>query len=430
LDKVVITGGNPLVGSVRVSGSKNGTLPLLAATLLVEGESIIENIPDIHDVTTMIEMLRRLGAKCTFLSPGVLKIDATHLNSVSAPYDLVRRMRGSFYVAGPLLARFGAAEVPLPGGCVIGSRPVDFHVRGFRALGAEVEERHGMMYAKATSLKGTRIYMDPRFRSVGATVNIMLAAALAEGTTAIENASREPEVVACQNFLVNCGADIQGVGSATVIVNGVKRLRGCRFESIPDRMEAGTFMYATAITGGDVTIDAVSPYHMDYVLDTLRQAGVELTIGPREVRVRAEGRTNPVDITTAPYPGFPTDLQPAHGVLAATATGTSIIEETIFDARYNYIDELIRMGAQVKIVDRAAIFKGVPKLYAAPVEASDIRAGAALILAGLAADGETEITGAEFLDRGYENIEAKLSALGARIARQGTRRSEEAICWA
>ncbi len=430
MDKVVITGGNPLVGSVRVSGSKNGTLPLLAATLLVEGESIIENIPDIHDVTTMIEMLRRLGAKCTFLSPGVLKIDATHLNSVSAPYDLVRRMRGSFYVAGPLLARFGAAEVPLPGGCVIGSRPVDFHVRGFRALGAEVEERHGMMYAKATSLKGTRIYMDPRFRSVGATVNIMLAAALAEGTTAIENASREPEVVACQNFLVNCGADIQGVGSATVIVNGVKRLRGCRFESIPDRMEAGTFMYATAITGGDVTIDAVSPYHMDYVLDTLRQAGVELTIGPREVRVRAEGRTNPVDITTAPYPGFPTDLQPAHGVLAATATGTSIIEETIFDARYNYIDELIRMGAQVKIVDRAAIFKGVPKLYAAPVEASDIRAGAALILAGLAADGETEITGAEFLDRGYENIEAKLSALGARIARQGTRRSEEAICWA
>ena len=426
----MISGGYPLEGTVRVAGSKNGTLPLLAAALLVEGETIIENVPDIHDVATMIEMLRRLGAKCNFLSPGVLKIDATNLTSVSAPYDLVRRMRGSFYVAGPLLARFGAAEVPLPGGCVIGSRPVDFHVRGFRALGAEVEEKHGMMYAQATKLKGTRIYMDPRFRSVGATVNIMLAAALAEGTTAIENASREPEVVACQQFLLGCGADVQGVGSATVVINGVKRLRGSRFTSIPDRMEAGTFMYAAAITGGDVTLEAVSPYHMDYVLETLRQAGVNLTIEPNRIRVRADGRAAPVDITTAPYPGFPTDLQPAHGVLAATATGTSIIEETIFDARYNYIDELIRMGASVKIVDRAAIFKGVPKLYAAPVEASDIRAGAALILAGIVADGETEITGAEFLDRGYENIEAKLSALGARITRRGVRRSEEALCWA
>jgi UDP-N-acetylglucosamine 1-carboxyvinyltransferase len=430
VEKVIISGGNELHGRVRISGSKNGTLPLLAATLLVEGESVIENIPDIHDVGTMIEMLRHLGAKCTFLSPGTLKVDATHVHSVSAPYDLVRKMRGSFYVAGPLLARFGAAEVPLPGGCVIGSRPVDFHVRGFRALGAEVEDKHGMMYATATKLKGARIYMDPRFRSVGATVNIMLAAALAEGTTVIENASREPEVVACQQFLINCGADVSGVGSATVIVNGVKRLRGCKFESIPDRMEAGTFMYAIAITGGDVVLEKVSPYHMDYVLDTLRQAGVELTLSADEIRVQAKGRTNPVDISTAPYPGFPTDLQPAHGVLAATATGTSIIEETIFDARYNYIDELIRMGAQVKIVDRAAIFKGVPKLYAAPVEASDIRAGAALILAGLAADGATEITGAEFLDRGYENIEAKLSGLGARIARKGTRRSGEALCWA
>jgi UDP-N-acetylglucosamine 1-carboxyvinyltransferase len=427
---VVISGGYPLEGTVRVAGSKNGTLPLLAAALLVEGETIIENVPDIHDVGTMIEMLRRLGAKCTFLNPGVLKIDATSLTSVSAPYDLVRRMRGSFYVAGPLLARFGAAEVPLPGGCVIGSRPVDFHVRGFRALGAEVEEKHGMMYAQATKLRGTRIYMDPRFRSVGATVNIMLAAALAEGTTAIENASREPEVVACQQFLLGCGADIQGIGSATIVVNGVKRLRGSRFTSIPDRMEAGTFMYATAIAGGDVTLDAVSPYHMDYVLETLRQTGVDITIEPSRIRVRAEGRSNPVDISTAPYPGFPTDLQPAHGVLAATSTGTSIIEETIFDARYNYIDELIRMGASVKIVDRAAIFKGVPKLYAAPVEASDIRAGAALILAGIVADGETEITGAEFLDRGYEDIEAKLRTLGARITRRGVRRSEEALCWA
>lgn len=415
MSRIRIEGGVPLHGTVRVSGSKNGSLPLLAAALLVDGEVVFHNIPHISDVQTMIQMLRALGARAEHRADGALVIDSSTVNSVSAPYDLVRRMRGSFYVAGPLLSRFGEAHVPLPGGCVIGSRPVDFHIRGFKALGAEVEDRHGAMHAKASRLRGTRIYMDPRLRSVGATVNIMLAATRAEGTTIIENASREPEVVDCQKFLAACGAQIQGIGSTTLHITGVERLEGVEWTAISDRMEAGTFLIASALTRGEVTVEPIEPEHLGIVFDLLEQAGCDLTVGENSATLRMDDRPLAVDVMTAPYPGYPTDLQPNTGVLMSIARGTSVVEETIFDARFNYVDELIRMGADVRVMDGAAIFKGVPQLSGAPVLATDIRAGAALILAGLAAEGVTEVSRGSLVDRGYEDITGKLAALGARI---------------
>lgn len=430
MELLTVSGGNSLTGTVEISGSKNGTLPLLAAAMLVDGESIIENVPDIYDVGTMIQMLRALGVKCTFVGPGTLKIDASNIQTTQAPYDLVRRMRGSFYVAGALLGRMGEAQVPLPGGCVIGSRPVNFHINGFKALGASVEDKYGIMCAQGSQLRGARIYMDPRTRSVGATVNVVLAATLAEGTTIIENASREPEVVACEQFLEQCGANIKNGSGATLVIEGVKSLHGCRFRSISDRMEAGTFLYATAIAGGDVTVQRTQAQYMDMVIGKLRKAGMQVEVTPESVRIVSSGRPRPVDITTAPYPGFPTDLQPAHGALASVADGTSVVEEAIFDARFNYIDEIARMGADVRVVGQVAIFKGVPKLTGAPVEATDIRAAAALVLAGLAAEGQTAINGGHFLDRGYENFVAKLQSLDAQILYQGDATSQEALCLA
>ncbi|MGD9494769.1 MAG: UDP-N-acetylglucosamine 1-carboxyvinyltransferase [Armatimonadota bacterium] len=419
MSPIRIEGGVPLVGTVHVSGSKNGSLPLLAAALLVDGETVLHNIPHIRDIRTMIEMLRALGARAEFRDDGALVIDSSSVNSVCAPYDLVRRMRGSFYVAGPLLARFGEAHVPLPGGCVIGSRPVDFHIKGFKALGARVEEKHGAMHATAQRLRGARIYMDPRLRSVGATVNLMLAATLADGTTVIENASREPEVVCCQEMLAACGADIQGIGSTTLRITGVERLRGVEWTAISDRMEAGTFLIAGALTRGQVTVEPVNPEHLGIVLDVLEQAGCDVAINQLAITLRMEDRPNAVDVMTAPYPGYPTDLQPNTGVLMSVARGVSVVEETIFDARFNYVDELSRMGADVRVMDGAAIFKGVPQLFGAPVVATDIRAGAALILAGLAAEGVTEVSGGGLVDRGYEDITGKLKSLGAQIETAG-----------
>ncbi len=432
MQQLLVSKSEPLTGTIPISGSKNGTLPLLAAAMLIEGETIIENVPNIHDVDTMLQMLRAVGIKCTFIKPGVLKIDATNINSCQAPYHLVRQMRGSFYVAGPLLGRLGEAHVPLPGGCVIGSRPVDFHIEGFKALGANVDETYGIMRAQAPrGLHGTRIYLDPRWCSVGATVNLMLAATLAEGTTIIENASCEPEVVACAQFLRQCGANIQGIGSNMLIIRGVDKLEGTRFTSIPDRIEAGTFMYAVAITGGDVVCKNVRVDHMTRVIDHLRKAGARIETNGTEVRIIADsGRPRPVDVTTAPYPGFPTDLQPAHGALVARAVGISVLEETIFDARYNYTDELARMGADIRITGPLAIIKGVPKLTGAPVEATDVRAAAALVLAALSAEGQTVIEGAEFLDRGYENFEAKLRAVGAPLVRRDSHNNRELLCLA
>jgi len=428
LSNLVIQGGVRLRGEVQAGGSKNGSLPLLAAALMVKGETILENVPLIDDVSTMLEMLGALGADWEWIGPGQLRIDTTDVTETVAPYDLVRRMRGSFYVAGALLARFREAEVPLPGGCVIGSRPVDFHLAGFRALGARISEEHGVMRAEAPRLVGARVFLDPRYRSVGATINIMLAATLAEDTTIVENASREPEVVSCQEFLSRCGARIRGIGAATVVIEGVRELHPTRYTVIPDRMEAGTYLLAGALTGGNVTVTSVRPDHMHSVIEKLQEAGYVVHNYGDALRLAGGGRARSIDITTAPYPGFPTDLQPNFGVLAAVAEGTSVIEETIFESRFNYADELARMGANIRVVGRAAILRGVEKLLGAPVEATDIRAGSALALAGLIAEGQTEIEGAEFLDRGYENVVDKLSSLGALIQRQGGERNTEALC--
>ncbi|MEN6304784.1 MAG: UDP-N-acetylglucosamine 1-carboxyvinyltransferase [Armatimonadia bacterium] len=427
MDTLHISGSQPLHGEVRISGSKNGTLPLLAASLLVPGQTIINNVPQIRDVGTMIKMLRALGAKCDWLGPGRLSIDASHITSVAPPYDLVRAMRASFYVAGPLLARFGEAQVPLPGGCIIGQRPVDQHIKGFEALGASVVDRHGVMYAQAGKLQGNTVYLDNRTRSVGATVNVMLLATLAEGTTIIENASREPEVVCCEDFLRACGADIQGHGTSRVVINGVPELHPAEGQAIPDRMETGTFLVAGMVTKGDITVTNICAEHMDVVLPELAKAGAQIERHPDMIRLRNHTRPRAVEISTSPYPGFPTDLQPNMAVVATIAVGTSVIEETIFDMRFNYTDELARMGADIQVKDRVAIIKGVEKLYGAPVVATDLRAGSALVLAGLAAEGRTEVAGAELLDRGYENFENKLCALGAQVRRE--RHSvEESVC--
>jgi UDP-N-acetylglucosamine 1-carboxyvinyltransferase len=423
---MVIAGGRPLHGVVDVGGSKNGALPVLAGSLLVPGETIVENVPDIEDVATMIDMLRALGVKVAPVGAGTLRIDATHIASTSAPHEIVRKMRASFYVAGPLLARCGEATVPVPGGCVLGPRPVNFHVEGFNALGAQVTEQHGVVHAKARRLRGARVFLDPRFRSVGATHNIMMAAVMAEGTTIIENASREPETVDCARFLNKCGARIAGSGSATIVIDGVKELRGCRHRVIPDRMEAGTFLIAGAATRGDVTVRGVDLTHLEVQLRTLRQAGAQLVTNGHSVRVIGEGRPKAFDTTTGPYPGFPTDMQPCTVALMALADGTSHMHETIFDARFGYTDELLRMGARIRVVDQLAIVRGVEHLWGAPVEASDIRAGAGIVVAALAAQGHTEISGAEFLDRGYENLVEKLAVLGAEVSRPGRRK----LCWA
>ena len=422
-----LVGGQPLQGEVRISGSKNGTLPLLAAALLADGETVIDNVPDITDIHIMIELLRALGARCAFVSPGRLKIDASTISSVAPPEHLMRAMRASFYVSGPLLARFGEAEVPLPGGCVLGQRPVDYHLKGFKALGAEVRVEGGVMQAQASRLRGAQIVLDGRTRSVGATVNLLFAAVLAEGTTVILNASAEPEVVACEQFLSACGANIQGLGTARLVIRGVKRLKPSKTTAIPDRMETGTFLIAGLVTRGDVTVTHCCPEHIDIVLPELVKAGALIERDKSTLRIRGHNRPGSIEISTGPYPGFPTDLQPNMAVLATVASGTSVIEETIFDMRFSYTDELMRLGADIQIKDRVAIIRGVEKLSGAPVVAMDLRAGSALVLAGLVASGHTEVSGAEKLDRGYEDIEGKLSALGAQVHRE-RHAIEEAVC--
>jgi len=416
-----ITGGRPLHGSVGISGSKNGSLPVLAASLLLEGDTLVENVPDIEDVRTMIQVLRALGAEVEFKPGGRVRINSDKLTSTTAPDALVRQMRASFYVAGPLLARYGEAQVPLPGGCVIGRRPVDFHIAGFQSLGASVRVEHGWVRATARRLSGARIFLDPRYRSAGATNNLMMAACLARGRTIIENASREPETQDCAAFLVEAGAKIQGIGGATLVVDGVERLQGCRHAVIPDRMEAGTMLLAAAVTQGDVRVEGVNVGHLEPLTRVLRQAGMEVQTNGDWVRLCSRGRLHAFDVTTAPYPGFPTDMQPGTVVLMCLAEGTSHMEETIFDARYGYTDELRRMGADVRVIDQLAIVRGVKQLSGAPVEAPDIRAGAGLVVAGLAAEGETVISQAELIDRGYENLVEKLAGLGAAIARPADR---------
>ncbi|MGE5554268.1 MAG: UDP-N-acetylglucosamine 1-carboxyvinyltransferase [Betaproteobacteria bacterium] len=414
MEKFIVEGGSRLVGAVRVSGSKNSALGILVAAALADGECLLHNVPDETDIRTMIDILTELGVQAEWAGPNSLRLKTTRLRSYQAPYELVRRMRASFYVAGLLLARVGKAEVPLPGGCSLGSRPVDFHLKGFQALGADVSISHGLMKAEATRLVGAKVYINRS--SVGTTVNLMLAASLAEGQTVLENAAKEPEVVDLAIFLNGMGARIKGAGTDVIKIDGVKRLCGTEYSIIPDRVEAGTLMIAAACTRGDVVVEDVVPEHLRSVVLNLQEAGVTIEEDASRFHVTCDRRPKAVDTETAPYPGFPTDLQQPFVSLMATAEGTSIIRETIFD-RFRYVDELRRMGADIRVDRDTAIVRGVERLTGAPVEVTDLRAGAALLCAALGAEGSTVMVGIEHIERGYERIDKKLTGLGARLTR-------------
>lgn len=415
MSKLIISCGTPLKGEVRISGAKNSVLPIMAASLLADGKSVIEEIPYLNDVRIMGELINSLGAAVEFSnSKTTVLINPSDITNTTAPYDLVNKMRASFLIMGPLLAKYGAARIPLPGGCAIGSRPVDLHIKGFSAMGAEITQGHGYIDVRINGrLKGSKIYLD--FPSVGATENIMMAAAISDGQTIIENAAIEPEIVDLATYLGTMGADIKGAGTDTIRINGVDRLRGANHTVIPDRIEAGTYMVAAAITGGDVKVDNVVPDHLKPVTAKLREAGIEVSEELTSVHIRAGDDIRAVDIKTHPYPGFPTDMQAQMTSLMSKAEGTSMVIETIFENRFMHVNELKRMGANIKIEGRSAIIEGNPNLLGAQVRATDLRAGAALVLAGLAAEGITEITDIEHIERGYVDIEKKLKSLGANI---------------
>ncbi|HHY41454.1 MAG TPA: UDP-N-acetylglucosamine 1-carboxyvinyltransferase [Thermoanaerobacterales bacterium] len=412
MSSIVIEGGRPLVGTVKISSAKNAVLPVLAASLLTESQCIIEDAPELEDVKVMIEVLKSLGARAQREGDSI-KITASEINSFEAPYDLVRKMRASFLVMGPLLARKGRARISMPGGCAIGSRPIDLHLKGFAALGAEIKLGHGYVEAKCKKLTGSTIYLD--FPSVGATENIMMAAALAEGQTTIENAAKEPEIIDIANFLNSMGAKIRGAGTDIIKIEGVKELSGISYTVIPDRIETGTFLVAGAITGGNILLENVVPEHLKPVIAKLIECGATITEEPEGLRVIGNGRPMASDVKTMPYPGFPTDMQAQIMAYLSTALGTSMVIETVFENRFMHVEELKRMGAKIKIEGRSAVIEGVEKLSGAPVKATDLRAGAALILAGLAAEGTTKVMNTYHIDRGYVNIVEKLQNLGASI---------------
>ena len=414
-----VRGGHRLAGSVATHGAKNAALPIMAASILAKGKVTLHRVPRITDVSVMWSLLETLGARLRYEGNGTLTIDSSNVASYRAPYTLVRKLAASFDIAGPLLGLFGRAEVPLPGGCVLGTRATDLHEMAFRALDAEVSTTHGYMVAQAgdKGLRGAPINF--RIPSIGATKNAMLAAVMASGTTTISNAAMEPEVVDLANFLNAMGAKISGQGSDCIQIDGVKEMRGVEYTIIPDRIVAGTLLLAGCVTRGDVTVTECVPWHLEALLHKLVECGVTTTNGDDWVRVQAEGVTGGTDILTAPFPGFPTDLQPPMLSFLCTAPGTSVVEETIFNARFSYVNELARMGADVRVSmeSNTALIKGDAVLEGAPVEAPDIRAGAALLVAGLAARGETEIIGLEYIDRGYQRLEEMLSAIGAQVQR-------------
>ena len=421
MQKIVVEGGRALRGEVRISGAKNAVLPILCATLLGDEPVEVGNVPHLHDVVTTAKVLAELGAgitvdECTLGRGRSFVVDPRSVHSHVAPYELVRTMRASVLVLGPLLAKHGAAEVSLPGGCAIGSRPVDLHIKGMQALGAEVSVEHGFIKARADRLRGGRVVFD--MVSVGATENVLMAATLARGTSVIENAAMEPEIVDLAQCLAAMGAQIEGAGSNRIVVHGVERLHGGRHDVVPDRIEAGTFLVAGAMTGGHVTATHARPDTMDAVLDKLADAGADVRVDADRIVLDMQGRRpRAVDITTAPHPGFPTDMQAQFMAMNCIAEGASVINETIFENRFMHVQELLRLGADVRVEGHAAIVRGVPRLEGAPVMATDLRASASLILAGLVADGETTVDRIYHLDRGYENIEEKLRGLGASIRR-------------
>ncbi len=414
MDKLVINGGKPLQGTVAISGAKNAVLPIMTAALLVDGSLDIRKVPRLRDTTTMIKLLNIIGAT-TNLDNDVLTIDGGTVNNPEAPYDLVKTMRASFYVLGPLVAKYGQARVSLPGGCAWGPRPVDFHLKGLEKLGAKITLEGGYILASAKRLKGNKISFE--IPSVGATGNLVMAASLADGTTKIENAAREPEIVQLCEFLNLMGAKISGIGTDELLIDGVTSLEPKSITVIPDRIEAGTFLIAGAMQG-DITLTYARADHLETVLDKLTEIGAKLEIGADTIRVQAADQVQPVDVTTAVYPGFPTDLQAQWIALMSRSVGTAVVTDTIYHDRFAHIPELIRLGARIKLEKNVAIVHGQNALKGAPVMSTDIRASAALILAGLAATGRTDISRVYHIDRGYENIEAKFRALGADIYRE------------
>ena len=414
--KIVISGGDPLRGDVRVSGAKNAVLPILAATLLADGPVVIGNVPHLHDVTTTMELLGQMGVQLVVDERMRIHADPRGATRYFAPYELVKTMRASILVLGPLVARFGQAEVSLPGGCAIGTRPVDQHLRGLEALGAEVTVENGYIKARASRLRGTRISMD--VVTVTGTENIMMAAALAQGTTIIENAAQEPEVVDLAHCLNAMGACIAGAGTSTLVIDGVERLHGAEYDVLPDRIETGTFLVAGAISGGKVLAKRARPGTLDAVLSKLEDAGAEISTGEDWISLDMHGRRpRAVNITTAPYPAFPTDMQAQFTALNCVAEGVGVITETVFENRFMHVHELQRLGADIRVEGNAVIIQGVARMSGAPVMATDLRASASLVLAGLVAQGDTTVDRVYHIDRGYECIEEKLAGLGAHIRR-------------
>ena len=415
-ERMLITGGNALEGEVRVSGGKNTAVAVIPAVLLSDEPCTIENLPDIEDVHALVDILRSLGAKVTYVPDEFMTIDPRTAEGCHVGFQLARRLRASYYLLGALLGRCGKAEVAAPGGCEIGSRPIDQHLKGFQALGAEAEERGGMIIVQADDLRGSDVFFD--MVTVGGTINVMLAAAKAKGTTVIYNAAKEPHIVDLANFLNSMGAKVKGAGTDVIRIRGQQYLHGTNYAVIPDQIETGTLMIAAAATRGDVIVRGCIPTHMEALTAKLLEMGVKVSDSDDAIRVRTLGAHRAVNIKTQVYPGFPTDLQQPMSALLTTARGTSVITETIFEQRFKHLDEMRRMGAHIRVVDRVAMIEGVSQLYGAPVTTTDLRAGAALVVAGLMARGVTEIYEPEYIDRGYEHIEEKLRALGADIRRE------------
>ena len=413
MNQYIMKGGNPLVGDVVISGAKNAALGILAASIMTDEDVIIENLPDVRDINVLLEAIQEIGALVDRIDRHTVKINGSTIREVAVDDEFIRRIRASYYFIGALLGKYKSAQVPLPGGCDIGSRPIDQHLKGFRALGAKIEIECGAVHAHAIDLVGAHIYLD--MVSVGATINIMMAAAMAEGMTIIENAAKEPHVVDVANFLNSMGANIKGAGTDVIRIRGVRSLHGTDYSIIPDQIEAGTFMCAAAVTRGDITVKNVIPKHLEAISAKLIEIGCEVIEGDDEVRVVGRPRQTSTNIKTLPYPGFPTDMQPQMAVTLALAEGTSMITESIFENRFKYVDELARMGGNIKVEGNVAVIDGVKGFTGARVESPDLRAGAALVLAGLSAQGYTVVDEIGYIQRGYEKFEEKLQGLGAAI---------------
>ena len=413
MEQYVIKGGNPLVGEVEIGGAKNAALAILSAAIMTDETILIENLPDVRDINVLLEAIAGIGAQVERIDRSTVKINGSTINDISVDYEYIKKIRASYYLLGALLGKYKHAEVPLPGGCNIGSRPIDQHLKGFRALGADVNILHGAIVAETENLHGSHIFLD--VVSVGATINIMMAASMASGRTTIENAAREPHVVDVANFLNSMGANIKGAGTDVIRIKGVEKLHGATYSIIPDQIEAATFMCAAAVTGGDVLIKNVIPKHLEAITAKLTQIGCEVAEFDDAVRVVGYRNMRYTNVKTLPYPGFPTDVQPQITVVLALAKGTSIVTEGIFENRFKYVDELAKMGADITVEGNTAIVKGVERYTGAEVTAPDLRAGAALVLAGLAADGITIVDDIKYILRGYEDFDAKLRELGAKI---------------